>query len=99
MPTAAPALIELPYAYCTREDVDALLSLEGVHLRLDDDMNDVLSDTERALLELALITGRGIHYATTRVNYYCETRYSPAVLQTSWMVNDWATTIAARWTA
>lgn len=86
MPTA------LEYLYTTRADIDALLSSDGVDLRLDDNAGGSVSATE-----LAYLTTQGINYATDRVNNYLMGRYAPVNLYASWTVADWTTILAARW--
>lgn len=86
MPTALEIL------YCTRADVEAILSQEGVELRLDDDGSGQVASTE-----LARLTTQGINYASSRVNFYCLAKYEASELAKSWLVNEWATIIAARW--
>jgi phage gp36-like protein len=49
--------------------------------------------------ELARIN-KAINYASSRVNDYVLPRYqNPALLQTSWTVNRWATILACKWLA
>lgn len=78
--------------YCSSDDVDALLSQEGVDLRLDDDESDAISATEETRL-----TTWALNYATSRVNDYALGRYLAANLDNNWTVNHWATVIAARY--
>lgn len=86
MPTA------LATQYCTRSDVESVLSVAGVALRLDDDQNATESATETAYL-----TTQGLNWATSKVNDYCEGRYDIADLAANWTVNEWASILAARW--
>lgn len=46
---------------------------------------------------LAGLLIKATQYATDKVNLYCLDRYDDTALVTSWTVNGWATTIAARW--
>lgn len=85
--------VALSVLYATQQDVEALLSAEGVELRLDDDGTGTVNATE-----LAYLTVQALSYGTDRVNYYCLPRYSdPAELAKSWIVNEWATVCAGRW--
>lgn len=86
MPTALTTL------YVTQDDMEGLLSTEGVNLRLDDDGNDTVSAAE-----LVRLTTYARNYATGRINMYCLGRYDAADLATSWVVNEWATYIACHW--
>lgn len=87
MPTALDTL------YCTQGDVEALLSAEGVSLRL----NDSDPDGDPTTAESAYLTTQGINYATARINNFCLGRYEAADLATDWVINDWATVLAAYW--
>lgn len=78
--------------YCSDNDVEALLSEEGVNLRLDDNQDGAVNAAE-----LLRLTRQACNYATSKVNDFCAGRYDPADLETSWTVNEWATVIAARW--
>lgn len=73
----------LEYVYCTQGDVEAELSINGVELRLDDDLSGTVSATELANLVTALIG-----WATARVNLFLLGRYDAAQLAQSWVVND-----------
>lgn len=46
---------------------------------------------------LAGLMVKAAKYATARVKLYCCCRYNDSDLVQSWSVNQWATTIAARW--
>jgi hypothetical protein len=85
MPTAQT------YLYCTAADVEGLLSALGVRSRLDDDQSGTEDADESAYMQQAR------EYATQRVKFYCMPHYDDASLYGSWLVNDWATTIAAWW--
>lgn len=78
--------------FCTQADVEDYLSAEGVDLRLDDDNDSLVSAGE-----LARLTARGLNVATARVKLYLQPVYDDADLATSWVVNEWATVVAARW--
>lgn len=82
----------LVYTYTTQNDIVALMSQEGVDLRLDDDGSGAVSAAE-----LAYLTTQGISYATSRVNWYCQGRYDNDQLNTSYLVNDWCTRLATYW--
>jgi hypothetical protein len=75
--------------YCSTADVVALLSQLGVDARLDDDGSGSVSGGELAVLTQL------VNYATARVKFYCAVHYDDADLATSWLVNEWATVIAA----
>lgn len=77
--------------YCTRTDVEGLLSAIGVLSRLDDDQSGADEVDEAARMTQA------ISYASERIDFYCAVHYDQASLASSWLVNDWATTIAAWW--
>jgi hypothetical protein len=77
--------------YCSDEDVKGLMSALGVLLRLDDDQSGVAEADETSRLRQAR------EYATARVKFYCLIHYDDAKLASSWLVNDWATTIACYW--
>lgn len=87
MPPAA-----LDTLYTSMDDVNALLSEEGVGARLDDDQTGTVTVAEEARL-----TTYAVNYATTKVNDYALGRYAADDLDSSWTVNEWATIIAARW--
>src|ERR1700682_5096301 len=67
--------------YCTINDIANLLSAPGVKLRTDDGPPTNLGDA--------------IAKAGNRVDWNCFRRYTPAELQKSGMVTDWAAAIAA----
>jgi hypothetical protein len=77
--------------YCTDADVEGLLSALGVRSRLDDDQSGAVETDESARLRQAR------EYATARVKFYALVHYADEKLASSWLVNDWATTIAAYW--
>ncbi len=83
------SLSSQPNLYCTDDDIVFLLSELGVDARLDDDGDGSLSVGEQAFLLQAR------NYATARVKFYCQVHYDDADLATSWLVNEWATIIAA----
>lgn len=85
MPTAQANL------YCSDDDVTGLMSALGLLSRLDDDGSGVAEEDELARLRQAR------EYATARVKLYCLLHYEDALLASSWLVNDWATTIACWW--
>lgn len=87
---AEPAALSV--LYTSKEEVESLLSSDGVLLRLDDDQ-----DAANSAGELLRINTLAVNYATARVNLYLGNRYTSAQLATSWSVHDWATMIAARW--
>jgi hypothetical protein len=81
----------LSVVYCTKTDMDLLLSREGIDLRKDDDEDAFDNSLE------ADIVPRAINYATSRVNLYCLGFYDAIQLETSWLVNEWTTIVAVRW--
>lgn len=83
---------QLGALYCTKDDVDALLSISGEQLRLTDE-----GEAVPTVPEAAYLAANGINYATSRVNFYCQGRYDSDQLAQSWLVNEWATIIATRW--
>ncbi len=86
MPPAALAI-----QYCSQTDIEALLSTEGMELRLDDDQDSAVSGDE-----LKRLTVYAINWATARVNMYCLGLYDAVDLNTNWMVNFYATVLASR---
>ena len=85
MPTA------LTYTYCTEADVQALLSADGTTARVDDNGDNSQSATEAGYITSA------INWATDKINFFLLPRYSAPNLSTSWVVNNWAVILAARW--
>lgn len=84
MPPSTPSTYQL----CTQDDVVALLSVEGVIGRADDDADAHLTASETAYAT------RAIQWATARVTTYCSA-YKQSSLQNSWMANWHCTVIAA----
>ncbi len=87
-----PPTSQLSILYCNEADVQAILSVDGENLRLTDQGESSPTPTE-----LAYLTVNGINYATSRVNFFAQGRYDATALQQSWMVNEWASIVAARW--
>lgn len=85
------ALAALGTLYCSETDIAAILSQEGIDLRLDDDMDELVSASE-----LAYLTTQGISWATEQVESYVGKIYDVAQLATSWSVNEWTAILAAR---
>jgi phage gp36-like protein len=81
----------LPTTYCTAEDVEGLLSTEGVDARLDDDSSGAVDGSEDGRMTQA------ISYATAKVDQYAAGRYAASDLAASWVVNEWATSLACCW--
>jgi hypothetical protein len=75
--------------YCTRADVEAIASIEGVSLRLDDDQSGSDTGTESTYL-----TSYGIGWASGQVNFYLLATYAADQLALSPMVNYWASCLA-----
>lgn len=82
-PTTPPT-----YVYTTREDVESLLSADGLAGRLDDDASGGVVSSELAHLTQA------IRWATARINMHLVSYSFPELAQ-SWLVNWYATVIAA----
>jgi len=77
--------------YCTQADIEALLSVTGVESRVDDDAGGSLSATETGYITSA------IQWATAKVNDFCLALYTAADLATSWVINEVAIVLAAKW--
>lgn len=84
MPPSSPP----SYLFCTQADVESLLSADGLTGRLDDDESGTASAGELAYLTQA------IRWSTVRVQMYCNA-YPAEDLVNSWLVNWWASIIAA----
>lgn len=87
------ALATQSLLFCTDADVEGLLSALGLQARADDD--GAAPGTDTAAMAVAKAQGR--NYATARVKFFCQPRYKTEDLATSWLVNDWATTLCAVW--
>lgn len=88
----APSAYDAASQYTTADDIKALLSDDGVNLRLDDDNSGAINAAE-----LTRLTTYAINYATSKINDHAIPRYDAADLATSWTICEWATIIAARW--
>lgn len=86
------------YLYCTREDIDDIMSVEAVDLHLDDNQDGTVSDPPTDPDESARAT-RACQYATARIDLYCRTHYEPECLAESYIVREWAAILAAAWIA
>lgn len=86
MPPAA-----LTTVYTSRADVEDLLSVIAVNLRVDDNASGIITSDEEARVT------RSTYVGTAFVNRYCIQRYEEAQLATSWSVWHWATVRAAFW--
>ncbi len=75
--------------YCTQSDVETILSVEGLSLRLDDPQDGVV-DAE----DLAYLT-TFIGWATARLNMYLMGRYDAAELGASFQVNEFCALMVA----
>ena len=80
--------------FCTPDDALSLLSELGLTLRASDAEAPPATYAELTDAEKARVT-RAITYATERVKLFCCPHYDAADLLTSWLVNEWATVIAA----
>ena len=85
------ALSTLPTitTYCTRGDLEAILAVDGIDLRVDDNQGGTVSATEETYVTAA------INWATARVNIYLLGRYSATQLAQSYVCNDFTAIIAA----
>lgn len=79
------------YTYATTADIQALLSVDGLAGRVDDDNSGVSDSTETAYISSA------IEWATARCNMFLASRYREQDLATSWAVNNWCIILAAHW--
>lgn|GEM_PF-1784958 len=84
------SLIAQANLYCNETDVQNLLSSIGELARLDDDGTGSVTNGSAGWIQAA-------NYATARVLAFCQRRYDDIDLATSYMVNEWATVIAAHW--
>lgn len=76
--------------YCSSDDVETLLSSLGVDVRQDDD-DDGSPDSVGGIP----IIDQALNWGTAQVKFYCATRYDDSELVKSWLVNSWATILAA----
>ncbi len=83
----APAA--LAFVYCTQDDVDAVLSVDGTVGRADDDATGALSATETGRIT------KCINWASDRINLFLLSQYAAADLAGSWLVNEWCAIMAA----
>lgn len=81
----------LAYTYCTEEDLQALMGIDGTTARVDDDGDNSQSVAEAGYLSKA------VSWATDKVNFYLLARYPAERLAASWLVNEWAVICAAHW--
>ena len=81
----------LDYVYCSEDDVQSLLSPDGETGRLDDQAVGSINPTQQGWLTKA------INWATSRVNFYCASKYATADLSTSFVVNQWTLVLACDW--
>lgn len=86
-----PPALNLTVTYCTPDDLNPLLSEEGVTGRLDDDDDGSIDANEQGYLATA------IQWASDKVNFYCLNRYAALDLANSWLVNNWAVLCAGHW--
>lgn len=75
--------------YCDDSDLAGLLSQLGVDARLDDDASATRDAGEDDVLRLCR------EWATAQVKMYCLPHYDDSELARSWVVNWWATVLAA----
>ena len=81
----------LTYTYCTSADLEALLSVDGLTNRVDDDNTGTQSATEAGYITAA------INWATARINFFVASKYDKADLATDWVVNQWCVVLACHW--
>lgn len=86
------ALPSLSPLFCTQEDVEDLLSVLGVSSRVDADGSATVDAAGR---EGQVIT-KALSWATARVRFYTSPRYRPEDISGNWMVNYWASCLAAQ---
>lgn len=77
--------------YTDQSSVEALLSVVGVQLRVDDDESGTISPTEQTWIDYS------ISFGTSFVNRYAAVHYDTSSLAGSWSVWNWATIAASRW--
>lgn len=68
--------------YCSQDDVEAILSANGVRLRLDDDGSEEISAEEQEAMDFALGD------AAVTIDQYLAAMHTPAYLATSRWVNN-----------
>lgn len=85
------ALTTPTHVYCTKEDLEALYSVDGILGRVDDTNSGTLDATETGYLDKAR------YWATRKVDFFCMARYADSALATSWVVNEWAIILACFW--
>lgn len=76
--------------FCQQSDIEDVLSVDGLSLRLDDNNDGAVDATEQGRVT------RSIYYATSRLGMYLS-RYNAADLQQSQVVTEWAAIFATRW--
>jgi hypothetical protein len=86
-----PPSVPLDYVYATASDLEALMSVEGKENKVDDNGDGVINATEDGYIQ------RAITWASDRINFFVLQRYDAHCLQTSWIVNQWCTILAAWW--
>ena len=79
----------LAYTFCQQSDVEQILSINGVSLRLDDDNNGAISAAEQNRMTDC------INAATETCRYYLYSKYTDAILATSNFVNRACAWLAA----
>lgn len=77
--------------YCTMGDVEAVLSTEGLTLRMDDDEGGTATDAE--IEKSYTVFAR---WAAARIRMYLGGRYDEAELARSWAVNEFASILTAK---
>lgn len=85
-PTSPPTNL-----YTAKGDIEDVLSEHGVELTLDDDGDGTAGEDE----EVDALN-KAIYWATSRINLHCAGLYKTARLAQSWVVNYWASVLAAR---
>jgi len=85
-PAAAPSVV-----FCTEADVQAILSVDGELEALDDNADGEIDGPEAGYMT------QGINYAAARIMAYCQGLYDVTDMTHSWLVNEWASILAAHY--
>lgn len=89
------SLIAQANLYCSEQDIQNLLSASGELARLDDDGDGAGGPGPSGTGSAGFL--QAANYATARVKFYCLQHYEDADLASSYLVNEWASIIAAAW--
>lgn len=66
-----------PYAFCDQDDIETILSVAGAQLRIDEDMDGVISAAEERIVPMC------VSDAAETMMYYCSQKYTPEMMATS----------------